>query len=148
MRYLRTPRRPADALAALAAAARASGPAAGPPPCSLKHPPFPHTRPTTVTTIGQAYSCIFAHYYAAATLDDRVLLAAAFAGLTQQLDRLGLDQPDATMPALTGNHDSDWAAFAAVYQRIISKLPAGNRQQAAEATMTAMIKVLDRKSVV
>ena len=156
MRYLRTPRRPAAALAALAAAAvtisvtagaagaAASGPAAGPPPCSLKPPPFPTTKPTTVTTIGQAYSCIFDHYYAAATLDDRGLLAAAFAGLTQQLDRLGLDQPGATMPALTGNHDSDWTRFAAVYQRITSKLPAkAVRQQAAVATMTAMVKALN-----
>jgi len=157
VRHLRTPRRPAAELAALAAAAAvtitvtagaagaaASGPAAGPPPCSLKHPPFPHTRPTTVTTIGQAYSCIFDHYYAAATLDDRGLLAASFAGLTQQLDRLGLDQPGATLPALTGNHDSDWTRFAAVYQRITGKLPTkAVRQQAAEATVTAMVKALN-----
>jgi carboxyl-terminal processing protease len=67
-----------------------------------------------VTTIGQACSCIFGHYYGASTLDDRVLPAAAFTGLTQQLDRLGLDQPGATMPALTGNHNSDWTRFAAV----------------------------------
>ena len=45
--------------------------------------------PTTVTTIGQAYFCIFTHYYAGPVLDDRVLLAGAFAGLTQELDRLG-----------------------------------------------------------
>jgi len=158
MRYLRTPRRPAVALAALAAAAAvtltvtaagaagaapASGRAAGPPPCSLPHPPIGKTRPTTVTTIGQAYSCIYAHYYAASTVDDRVLLAAAFAGLTQELDRLGLDQPDATMPALTGNHDSDWARFAAVYQQITGKLPASSRQQAAVATMYAMIAAVN-----
>jgi carboxyl-terminal processing protease len=159
MRYLRTPRRPAVALAALAAAAvtltvtvtaagaagaaRAAGSAAGPPPCSLPHPPIGQTKPTTVTTIGQAYSCIYAHYYAASTVDDRALLAAAFAGLTQELDRLGLDQPDATMPALTGNHDSDWAAFAAVYQQITGKLSASSRQQAAVATMNAMIAALN-----
>jgi carboxyl-terminal processing protease len=160
MRYLGTPRRPAAALAALAAAAavtitvttgaagaaQASGPAAGPPPCSLKHPPIGTTRPTTVTTIGQAYSCIYDHYYAAATLDDRVLLAAAFAGLTQQLDRLGLDQPGATMPALTGNHDSDWTRFAAAYQQITGELSGGNRQQAAVATMTAMVKALNNNN--
>jgi carboxyl-terminal processing protease len=158
MRYLRTPRRrAAAALTALAAtaavtlslavtaagAARAPGAAASPPPCSLKPPPLGVEKPTTVTTIGEAYSCIFDHYYAAATVDDRVLLAAAFAGLTQQLDRLGLDQPDATLPALTGNHDHDWAAFAAVYQRIISKLPARDRQQAAAATMTGMVAALN-----
>jgi carboxyl-terminal processing protease len=154
MRYLRTPRRPAVALAALAAAAvtltvtaagaaGAAGAAAGPPPCSLPHPPIGQTKPTTVTTIGQAYSCIYAHYYAASTVDDRVLLAAAFGGLTQQLDRLGLDQPDATMPALTGNHDSDWTRFAAVYQRITGKLSARSREQAAVATMYAMIAALN-----
>jgi carboxyl-terminal processing protease len=158
MRHLRTRRRRTSAaLAALAtititvttagaaSAAPASGPAASPPPCSLKPPPFPQTKPTTVTTIGQAYSCIFAHYYAGHTLDDRVLLAAAFAGLTQQLDRLGLDQPGATMPALTGNHASDWARFAAVYQRITGTLPArpALRQQVADATMTAMVTALN-----
>ena len=158
IRSLKTPRRrTATALAALATtaavtltvtggaagAAPASGAAASPPPCSLPHPKIGTTKPITVTTIGQAYSCIYGHYYAAATLDDRVLLAAAFGGLTQQLDRLGQDQPGATLPALTGNHDSDWAAFAALYQRIISKLPADDRQQAAEATMTAMINALN-----
>ena len=75
-----------------------------PPPCSANPPPqAPPLHPTTVTTIGQAYYCIFAHYYAGPVLDDRVLLAAAFAGFTQELDQLGMDQPDATMPALTGH---------------------------------------------
>jgi len=157
MRHLRTLRWPAAALAALTAAAvtititgaaaagaaRASRPVASPPPCSLKPPPGGKTKPTTVTTIGQAYSCILAHYYAASDLDDRALLAGAFAGLTQQLDRLGLDQPGATMPALTGDPHSDWAHFAAVYQRIIGALPARNRQQAAEATMNGMIAALN-----
>src|SRR5215472_15645392 len=158
MRYLRTLRRPAAVLAALATtaavaitvtaagavgAARASGQPASPPPCSLTPPPHGNVKPTTVTTIGQAYSCIFDHYYAASTLDDRVLLAAALAGLAQELDRLGLDQPGATMPALTGNHDSDWAAFAAVYQRITGKLSARNREQVAVATMYAMIAALN-----
>jgi carboxyl-terminal processing protease len=159
VRYMRVPGRPAAALAALATLAAAvtvtaagaagaahassAGTAASPPPCSLKPPPGGKTKPTTVTTIGQAYSCIFDHYYAAPTLDDEMLLAAAFAGLTQQLDQVGLDQPDATMPALTGNRDSDWDRFAAVYQRIISALPARNRQQVAEATMNAMIAALN-----
>ncbi len=100
--------------------------------------------PTTVTTIGQAYYCVFAHYYAGPVLDDRVLLAAAFAGFTQELDRLGMDQPDATMPALTGNRDSDWTAFAAVYQKVTSQLRASpaQRQELAAATMTAMIASL------
>jgi len=117
-----------------------------PPPCSPNPPPeAPPAKPTTVTTIGQAYYCVFAHYYAGPVLDDRVLLAGAFAGFTQELDRLGIDQPDATMPALTGHRDTDWAAFAAVYQKVTSQLPASpaQRQELAAATMTGMIAGLD-----
>jgi carboxyl-terminal processing protease len=117
-----------------------------PPPCSANPPPeAPPLHPTTVTTIGQAYYCIFTHYYAGPVLDDRVLLAGAFAGFTQELDQLGMDQPDATMPALTGHRDSDWDAFAAVYQKVTSQLPASpaQRQELAAATMTAMVASLD-----
>ena len=117
-----------------------------PPPCSANPPPqAPPLHPTTVTTIGQAYYCIFAHYYAGPALDDRVLLAAAFAGFTQELDQLGMDQPDAAMPPLTGHRDSDWDAFAAVYQKVTGQLPASpaQRQELAAATMTAMIASLD-----
>jgi carboxyl-terminal processing protease len=117
-----------------------------PPPCSANPPQeAPPLHPTTVTTIGQAYYCIFAHYYAGPVLDDRVLLAAAFAGFTQELDQLGMDQPDATMPALTGHRDSDWDAFAAVYGKVTSQLPASpaQRQELGAATMTAMVASLD-----
>ena len=87
---------------------------------------------------------MFAHYYAGPVLDDRVLLAAAFAGFTQELDQLGMDQPDATMPALTGNRDRDWNAFAAVYQKVTSQLRASPEQQQelGAATMTSMIASL------
>jgi carboxyl-terminal processing protease len=56
-----------------------------------------------------------------------------------------MDQPDAMMPALTGNRDRDWDAFAAVYQKVTSQLPASpaQRQELAAATMTAMIASLD-----
>ena len=117
-----------------------------PPPCSPNPPPeAPPLHPTTVTTIGQAYYCVFAHYYAGPVLDDRVLLAAAFAGFTQELDRLGMDRPDATMPALTGHRGTDWAAFAAVYQKVTRQLPASpaQRQVLAAATMTGMVASLD-----
>jgi carboxyl-terminal processing protease len=123
----------------------AASPSGQPRPCSPDPPPTaPPSPPTTVTTIGQAYYCVFAHYYAGPVLDDRVLLAAAFAGFTKELDRLGMDQPDATMPALTGNRDRDWAAFAAVYQKVTSRLAASpaQRQELAAATMTAMIASL------
>ena len=117
-----------------------------PPPCSANPPPTaPPSSPTTVTTIGQAYFCVFAHYYAGPVLDDRVLLIAAFAGFTQELDQLGMDQPDATMPALTGNRDRDWDAFAAVYQKVIGQLPASpaQRQELAAAAVTRMIASLN-----
>jgi len=142
-------------LAALALAACSSGAGSPtltrqvsgqPPPCSANPPPVaPPLHPTTVTTIGQAYYCVFAHYYAGPVLDDRVLLAGAFAGFTQELDQLGLDQADATMPALTGHRDSDWAAFAAVYRKVTSQLPASpaQRQELAAATMTSMTASLD-----
>jgi carboxyl-terminal processing protease len=116
-----------------------------PPPCSPNPPPEAPLHPTTITTIGQAYYCVFAHYYDGPVLDDRVLLAGAFAGFTQELDRLGLDRPDATMPALTGHRDTDWDAFAAVYQKVTRQLSASpaQRQELAAATMTSMIASLD-----
>ena len=116
-----------------------------PPPCSPKPPPeAPPLHPTTVTTIGQAYYCVFTHYYAGPVLDDRVMLAAAFAGFTQELDRLGMDRPDATMPALTGDRGRDWTAFAAVYRKVTGQLPASpdRRQALAAVTMTGMIASL------
>jgi carboxyl-terminal processing protease len=120
-------------------------PGGQPPPCSANPPPeAPPSSPTTVTTIGQAYYCVFAHYYAGPVLDDRVLLAGAFAGFTQELDRLGMDRPDATMPALTGDRGRDWAAFAAVYEKVTGQLAASpaQRQVLAAATMTGMIASL------
>ena len=128
-----------------AASPSSSATSGQPPPCSPNPPPeAPPAKPTTVTTIGQAYCCIFAHYYAGPVLDDRVLLAAAFAGFTQELNRLGMDQPHAAMPALTGQRDKDWHAFAAVYQKVTGQLPASpaQRQQLAAATMTGMIASL------
>lgn len=131
--------------AATAGAARTSGAAQAastPPACSpAQQASVPG--PTTVTTIGQAYYCIFAHYYGGPVLDDRVLLAGAFAGLTQGLNRLGTDRPDATMPALTGSRDSDWAAFAAAYSRVIGDVPLRDVQQVAAAAMTGMAAALN-----
>jgi carboxyl-terminal processing protease len=123
--------------------ASAAAPAASTPPACSQPQQQPVPGPTTVTTIEQAYYCIFAHYYSGPVLDDRVLLAAAFAGLTQELERLGIDQPDATMPALTGSRDGDWAAFAAVYSRVISKVPPRDVQQVAAAAMTSMVAALN-----
>jgi carboxyl-terminal processing protease len=119
--------------------------AAGPPPACAPLPPTPPPlKPPTLTTIEQAYYCIFAHQYAGPTLDDRDLLAGAFAGFAQELGRLGMDQPDATMPALTGHRDTDWNAFAAVYQHVTSQLhaTAAQQQDLTAATMNGMVATL------
>jgi carboxyl-terminal processing protease len=122
--------------------AAAAGPS--PPACAALTVPM-LVRQTTVNTIEQAYYCVFAHYYSGPGLDDRGLLAGAFTGFTQELDRLGLDRPDAMMPALTGNRGRDWDAFSAVYQEVISQVPATPAQQQAlaAATLTGMIASLD-----
>lgn len=119
-----------------------------PPPCTpapAAAPPLPPPATTTITTIEQAYYCVFAHYYTGATLDDRVLLTGAFAGFTNELERLGLDQPDATLPALSGSRQSDWTAFAAVYQRVVGQLHASTaqRQVLSAAAMNGMVASLD-----
>ena len=131
----------------LSAAAPASASISKPPACAPLSPTSttpPTLKPTTITTIEQAYYCILANYYSGPVLDDRTLLVPAFAALTQQLQRRGLDRADATMPALTGNRDHDIAAFAAVYQRILAELPASTRlvQALAEATMHGMVNSL------
>lgn len=120
---------------------QATNPAPCVPPTAASIPPV---TPTTIGTIEQLYDCVFAHYYGGATLDDRLLLTGAFAGLTQELDRLGLDQPQATLPALTGNRATDWAAFGVLYERIEAALPdnAALRQALAAATINAMLAAL------
>ncbi|MCW3819391.1 S41 family peptidase [Micromonospora sp. DR5-3] len=97
-----------------------------------------------MSTIEQAYHCIFERWYGGRTLDNRVLLTAAFAGFTQELNRRGLEAADATMPPLTGDRQHDWAAFRAVYERVGGDLPddAALRQALAAATITAMVSML------
>jgi carboxyl-terminal processing protease len=67
----------------------------------------PHLGPTTLTTLEQAYWCLFAHYVTGKTLDDRVLLHGAFSGFVQELLRRGVDQPTALLPALSGDRQAD-----------------------------------------
>jgi carboxyl-terminal processing protease len=122
-----------------------SAPPSAPPTPPPAPPTPPASKPTTITTIGQAYYCILANYYSGPVLDDRTLLLPAFAALTQELQRRGLDQPQATLPALTGNNDADWAAFGRVYEQITAKLPADPAvgQAVAEATMQGMVASLN-----
>jgi carboxyl-terminal processing protease len=105
----------------------------------------PPLKPTTITAIEEAYQCILGSYYGGPRQDNRSLLAAAFAGLTQELQRRGLDQPTAALPALIGDGDSDWVAFSSAYQQVISELPADPEmlQAVAAATLTAMVASLD-----
>lgn len=106
--------------------------------------PAPLT-PTTLTTIEQAYWCLFDHYVTGKTLDDRILLKGASSGLIQELLRRGIDQPSAMLPALTGNRQSDWQAFSTIYQQVRAALPqdASLQQALAAATMQAMMQSLN-----
>jgi carboxyl-terminal processing protease len=123
-------------------------PAAGyerPPACATpdpeQEPPAPAQ--TSVTTVGQAYYCILDNYYSGPVLDSRALLVPAFAALTQELQRRGLDRSDATLPALTGRRDADWAAFSKVYQRIAKALPNDETRTAiGSAAIQAMVTAL------
>ncbi|MFI6603700.1 S41 family peptidase [Nonomuraea sp. NPDC050536] len=132
--------------AALALTGFASAPAAASKAaaCAPATQPPPPVQPTTIATIEQAYRCIFDHYYGGDRLDDRTLLTGAFAGLTQELQRRGLDQADATLPPLSGDRDRDWEAFRAVYERVSGEVPDKPEveQALAGATMTAMIGTL------
>jgi len=83
----------------------------------------PHLGPTTLTTLEQAYWCLFDHYVTGKTLDDRVLLNGAFIGFVQELFRRGVDQPTALLPALSGDRQADWYTFGTMYQRVIQALP-------------------------
>jgi len=116
-----------------------------PPDPSQPPPPPPQITPTTITAIGQAYYCIFDNYFGGPILDDRSLLLPAFAGLTQELQRRGLDQSKAIPPALIGKRSADWAAFSRVYRAINADLPQDPvvRQAVAEATMRAMVNALN-----
>jgi carboxyl-terminal processing protease len=120
-----------------------------PPACAEASPENPvPPRAATVTTIGQAYYCVIDNYFSGPVLDSRSLLVPAFAALTQELQRRGLDQPDATLPALTGRKDADWAAFAATYDRIAGRLPDdAAREAVAEAALAGMVESIDDNHV-
>jgi carboxyl-terminal processing protease len=135
----------ARAHAAAGSPTSAASPAvAGPAPCAIPRSE-PSPKPTTIATLQQAYECIFAHYYSGPLLDDRTLLAGAFSAFTQELEGRGLDQPTATPPALTGNRQADWNAFAKTYQAVLAALPdtAPLRHALAAATINGMVASLN-----
>ena len=114
-----------------------------PPPAIQGRPltSLPPITPTTATTLGQAYFCILDNWADGTTLDDRVLITGAFAGLTQELQRRSLDQATAMPPALTGNHDGDWTSAGGVLQRVVDALPADPqiRQAVLAAAMHGLV---------
>ncbi|WP_189239115.1 S41 family peptidase [Planomonospora parontospora] len=77
-------------------------------------PPPQPVPPTSVNTLRQAYFCVLDNYYSGPVLDSRALLKSAMAAYTQDLIRRGADRADLRLPALTGDRDADWAAFAKV----------------------------------
>ncbi|GAB3003440.1 S41 family peptidase [Saccharothrix stipae] len=116
-----------------------------PPACARPTPeqPPPTPKPATLTTVGQAYYCIFDNYYSGPVLDSRTLLVPAFAAITQELQRRGLDRSDATLPALTGRKDADWSAFGKVYRRIADAMPDDDTRAAiAAAAIRSMVDAL------
>ncbi|MDP9868316.1 MULTISPECIES: hypothetical protein [Streptosporangium] len=122
-------------------AAPAGAPACAQPQRGASPPP---ETPVTIDVIEQAYLCILANYYSGATLDARALLSAGFVAFTQGLNRGGRDLAEATLPALTGDRRSDWAAFEVVYRRVTDRLPqdAELREKLAAATLRAVVAAL------
>lgn len=137
----------AASLVGVGASSFAAANAASPRPAACATPdpdqPPPTPEPTSLTTVGQAYYCILDNYFGGPVLDSRALLLPAFAAVTQELQRRGLDQADATTPALTGRRDADWAAFSKVYQRVANALPDDEvRKAVARAAIKAMVTAL------
>ncbi|GAA3446867.1 S41 family peptidase [Planomonospora venezuelensis] len=118
-----------------------AGTAAGTACARPQGPPEAET-PTTIDVIEQAYFCILGNYYSGATMDARSLLSAGFAALTQELNRNGRDVPEASMPALTGDRTTDWAAFEAAYRTTTDQVP-DLRDELAVVTLEALVTALD-----
>ncbi|MEU8151521.1 S41 family peptidase [Nonomuraea sp. NPDC048901] len=102
--------------AACALSAPASSPAAASDDrCTAATAPPPQSAPpTSVNTLRQAYFCVLDNYYSGPVMDPKALLKSAFAAYTQDLMRRDADRADLRLPELTGNRDTDWAAFAQV----------------------------------
>jgi carboxyl-terminal processing protease len=96
----------------------------------------PKPTPTTITTLRQAYDCVFAHHYKGPVLDTRTLLTGAMTRLTAELQRRGLDVADATLPPLTGSRSQDWRDFAAMYEDVLGALPDDDATKQALANET------------
>ncbi|MEU8382317.1 S41 family peptidase [Streptosporangium sp. NPDC048865] len=67
-----------------------------------------------MNTLRQAYFCVLDNYYGGPAMDPKEPLRNALSAYTQDLMRRGADRADLRLPALTGDRDADWAAFAKV----------------------------------
>ncbi|MEU4406043.1 S41 family peptidase [Streptosporangium sp. NPDC023963] len=113
----------------------------GPAVCARPQGPPAAETATTIDVIEQAYFCILGTYYSGATLDARSLLIAGFVALTQELNRTGHDVPEATMPALTGDRETDWTAFETAYTKVTDQVP-DLRDKLADVTLEAIVASL------
>ncbi|MFF3445412.1 S41 family peptidase [Streptosporangium sp. NPDC002721] len=121
---------------------RAQAGTAGATVCARPQGPPAAETATTIDVIEQAYFCILGTYYSGATLDARSLLHAGFVALTQELNRDGHEVPQAAMPALTGDHKADWAAFETAYRVTTDQVP-DLRDTLAVVTLEAIVAALD-----
>jgi carboxyl-terminal processing protease len=132
------------ALVGTTGASAGQEPSGRPPVCEKLPEEIPPRTPTTVITIGQAYYCVLDHYVNGPNLDTRSLLQPAFAALTQELQRRGLDQTTASAPVLTGREDDDWRSFSRSLQQIMDALPDdAAREAVASAALSGMVAGLD-----
>ncbi|HEX5502188.1 MAG TPA: S41 family peptidase [Thermomicrobiales bacterium] len=105
-------------------------------PCRLAGDAEPLPEQTaSVDTIEQAYRCLLLHYVDGARLDDRALLTGAWSAVATAGQ--GHFPADALAPpALTGDREADWRAFAARFGALTAT---GDR--AADGTPLARIAV-------
>ncbi|MES4905901.1 MULTISPECIES: S41 family peptidase [unclassified Streptomyces] len=108
-------------------------------------PPAQDPAPTSVSTVEQAYYCIFDNYYGGSRLDDRPLLQYAGQAVVRELRKRGVDQPFAVLPALTGDRDKDWSLFAKRLQEVLDAVPDDDqalRSSLAVAAIQGMLAAL------
>jgi carboxyl-terminal processing protease len=106
--------------------------------CSTQDTLFqPGATPATssIHTIKQVYNCILDNYPTA--LDPRMLLQHAMSGMVNYLVQHHQDQPNAVLPALTGDRQADWQTFERTYTTMTAHLSLN--QQELVAAIAGMV---------